>query len=248
MKRTLLLLFAFTLFLSGSVFAFVNGEYRSKANGNWNTGATWEVYNSTTLTWSAAITTNFPNLATAVATVQAGHTITMGGAAQVKTLKLDGIVKTSSSSLLTIADLGSIAAGPTAYIDGPLAYNMTIVTAQANSPRTLNIPLAKNGIVRPVVFKVAQTRASTISYVIEMFNSAPASITLPATLASVSNRYYTISRNASPALSNVILSLSYDSDETIGTYNTNLRVVKDNGTAWVDQGGVGTASITGKIT
>jgi len=246
MKKTLLLLFSITLLLSGSLFAQVNGEFRSVASGNWNSAATWEVYNSATLTWSSTAT--IPNSITAVATVQAGHILTMSAPAMIKTLNLNGIVTTTSTNTLTIYYTGSIVGGSaTAYINGPLNYQITTVV---NVPKTINIPLGKGSVGRPVAFKVGHNRTNLITYAFEMFNAAPTTYILPATLSSVSSvRYYTIARtNLTGLTSNINLTLLYDTDDAVGTNNSLLRIVRDSGTAWLSLGGVGSAPISGSIT
>ena len=244
MKKALLLLSAITLFLAGSLFAQVAGDFRSVASGNWNSAATWEIYNLGV--WAPAA--SFPNSTTAIATVQAGHTLTLSGAAQVKTLKLDGIVTTTSVNTLTINYLGSIIGGSaTAYIDGPLHLQITTV---ANVPKNINVPLGKGSVGRPVVFRVGHNRTNMITYMLEMFNAAPPPKTLPATLASVSSvRYYTIARtNVAGLTSNCNLTFKYDTDDAVGANNSLLRIVRDGLTAWTDLGGTGSAPVTGVIT
>jgi len=194
MKRTLLLLFAFTLFLTGSLFAqtTVVGEYRSVvANGNWNNPATWQVCSTVTPTITWTTTSSFPNTITAVVTVQAGHTITMVGAAQVKTLNLKGIVITTATNLLTIYKTGSIVGGSkTAYINGPIA-----VQVYGTGLKLVNLPVGKGTIGRPVEIEAGHnTGTNVVTYTAEMFNAAPTTSPLPATLASGSSvRYYAIS-------------------------------------------------------
>ena len=243
-KRTLFLLFAFTLFLSGSLFAQLAGDYRSVASGDWNSTATWQTFNAGT--WAPAA--SFPNSTTAIATVQSGHTITISGPAQVKTLNLNGIVTTNSVNTLTINYLGSIVGGSTtAYIDGPLSYQVTTV---ANVPKNINVPLGKGSVGRPVVFKVGHNRTNMVTYTLEMFNAAPPVKTVPITLASVSSvRYYTIARtNVTGLISNCNLTFKYYTDDAVGSNNSLLRIVRDNGAAWLDLGGSGSAAVSGVIT
>jgi len=245
MKKTLLFLFAMTLFLTGNVFAQLTGDYRSVASGDWNSVNTWETFNGTTWVTPAA---SIPNSITAIATIQAGHTLTMSAPAQVKTLNLNGIVTTTSTNTLTIYYTGSIVGGSTtAYIDGPLNYQITTVV---NVPKTINLPLGKGSVGRPVAFKLAHNRANLITYAFEMFNAAPPSYILPATLSSVSSvRYYTIARtNITGLTSNCNLTFLYDTDDAVGTNNSLLRIVRDSGTAWLSLGGIGSAPVSGSIT
>lgn len=245
MKKKVLLSFAITLFLSGSLFAQVTGEFRSVASGIWNSAATWETYNAGI--WAPAV--SFPNNATAIATVQVGHTLTMSGAAQVKTLNLNGIVTTTSVNTITINYLGSVIGGSTtAYIDGPLHHGISLT---GNQPKDFNIPLGKGGIGRPVIFKVGHNnRANLVTYMFEMHNAAPPAKILPATLASVSSaRYYTIARtNVAGLTSNCNLTFKYDTDDGVGANNATLRIVRDGVTTWTDLGGVGSAPDVGVIT
>ncbi|MEO8416731.1 MAG: hypothetical protein ABI472_23905, partial [Ginsengibacter sp.] len=239
-----LFLLPLVLFLSGNLYAQVAGEFRSVASGDWNSPATWEVYNG--VTWAPAVA--IPNSPTAIATVQAGQTLTMSGATQVKTLKLDGIVTTTSMNTLTINYLGSIIGGSaTAYIDGPLTLQ---VTTGVGIPKNINVPLGKGSVGRPVIFKVGHNRANLVTYNLEMINAAPPTLTLPVTLASVSAvRYYTIARtNVAGLTSNCNLTFKYDIDDAVGANNSLLRIVRDGATTWTDLGGVGSAPDAGVIT
>ncbi|HLN55468.1 MAG TPA: discoidin domain-containing protein, partial [Bacteroidales bacterium] len=242
--KTLLCLLALTLFFTGNVSAQVAGEFRSVGSGDWNSVGTWETYNGAT--WAPA--TIIPNSATVIVTVQSGHTLTVSSPVQVKTLKLDGIVTTTSVNTLTVNYLGSIVGGSAAaYIDGPLNLQ---VTTGIGVPKDINVPLGKGSVGRPVLFRVGHNRANLVTYMLEMFNSAPPARTLPATLASVSStRYYTIARtNVAGLTSNCNLTLRYDTDDAVGSFNSLLRIVRDGATAWTDLGGIGSAPVTGTIT
>lgn len=230
-------------FFSASI-GQVNGEYRSLSSGNWNSASTWEQY-STVTGWAPAAA--FPNSATAVATIQNGHTVTLSAAAQVKTLNINGIVTTTSLNILTINYLGSITGGGSAaYIDGPLNYQ---VSTTAGAFKILNLPLGKGSVGRLTSLKVGHNRTNMVTYTIEMMESAPPANTLPAGLGSVSSvRYYSIARTLFPTVtSNINLTLSYDTSDGVGNYNSLLRIVKANAGAWQDLGGVGTAPTTGTI-
>ncbi|HEY3370758.1 MAG TPA: hypothetical protein VGK10_07915, partial [Prolixibacteraceae bacterium] len=244
MKKALFLLFAITLFLSGNLFAQVNGEFRSVASGNWNSAATWQVYSTATASWNAAAT--FPNTITAVATVQTGHTLSLSAAATVLTLKLNGIVTTTATNLLTIYRNGSIVGGSnTAYIDGPIAAQVIGLGQQ----KILTLPVGKNNICRPVILQGTGT-GTLATYTIEMFNAAPRAATLPATLMSVSNvRYYSIAKSPVSQNNNMTVQLSYDVDDAVGNYNSTVRVafLGSAATGWADMGGSGTAPVTGTV-
>src|ERR1043165_7612783 len=51
MKRLLTIL---GVLMAIPAFSQVNGDFRSKQSGNWNTTGTWEVFNTGTLSWDPA--------------------------------------------------------------------------------------------------------------------------------------------------------------------------------------------------
>src|SRR6185369_6321443 len=54
-------------------YAASNGDYRSKATGNWNSISTWEIYSGGS--WIAASAS--PSSSDAVITILTGHTVTV---------------------------------------------------------------------------------------------------------------------------------------------------------------------------
>ena len=240
-SKTLLCLLAFTFIFTGNAVAQVAGEFRSVASGNWNSLATWEMYNAG---WVPA--TSFPNSITAIATVQAGHTLTMGGAATVKTLNLNGIVNTTSINLLTIYRTGSIIGGSnSAYINGPLAGEII----GAGVYKMMRFPVGKNGICRPVILEGTGT-ATAVKYTVEMFNAPPPVATLPTTLTSVSTiRYYTVAKAPSNQNNNLTVTLSYDVDDAVGTFSNSIKValLRNGATGWTDFGGTLATPTTGVV-
>ena len=68
-----LIVLVYQSFHSTKTFAAVNGEYRTKNNGNWNSTSTWETYNGTA--WVNAGTT--PTSANNIITIQNTHAVTV---------------------------------------------------------------------------------------------------------------------------------------------------------------------------
>jgi hypothetical protein len=79
--------------------AAANGDYRSKASGNWNATSTWERYNGTL--WVAAVAT--PTSADGVITIQSGHTVTVNASVTVDQVLVEaGATLTVSAGTLTV--------------------------------------------------------------------------------------------------------------------------------------------------
>ncbi|HTG65346.1 MAG TPA: hypothetical protein VL859_03115, partial [Flavobacterium sp.] len=72
--------YLFTLFLFFSFFSTysqADGDFQSKATGNWESASSWEIYNSTTLSWESTL--NYPGQANGnyAVTINSGNTITV---------------------------------------------------------------------------------------------------------------------------------------------------------------------------
>ncbi|HTE12188.1 MAG TPA: S8 family serine peptidase [Chitinophagaceae bacterium] len=132
--------------------------------------------------------------------------------------------------------------GATSFVEGPVRCNTT--TAGLS---TLFFPVGKD-VYRPVALDVTHLSAGLSTYQAEVFNTAPANRSLPATINAVSNkRYFKISNMGSPPVSNVVATLSYGLDDGV-TDAASLRIAKDDGlTSWLDIGGTGNANETGTI-
>lgn len=159
----------------------------------------------------------------------------------------NGIVFTTATNLLTITSTGTSTIGSSlSYVDGPIAHEVSSLATQ-----TLNIPVGKLGAYRPIILAVRHTSLATVTYTTEAFNLSARSLgySLPSSLGWVSDvRHYTIDRSPVANLMNARITLSYGADDYVNDF-TNLRVAQDNGaSAWVDQGGIGTANVTGSIT
>lgn len=162
-------------------------------------------------------------------------------------LLLDGIVYTSSSPALTLTETGNANLGSVlSYVEGPL--NKIVASA---SPETVNLPVGKDGIHRPLILAVQHSDATPVLYSSEMFNSSARLLgyTMPPSISHVSDiRYYTIDRAPVANLVNARVTISYDTDDLVSDYS-NLRVARFDGmSAWSDAAGVATANGTGSIT
>jgi hypothetical protein len=159
----------------------------------------------------------------------------------------NGNLTTDATNLLTVSGTGTISGGSSSsFVNGPLAY--ANATAGAFSK---TYPIGKGSIYRPLTLSLDQTAATSSSFKAEMFNSAPATNTLPGTLGSVSTvRHYTITEGGSApsAFTAGIITLSYNVDDGVTDFN-NLRIAKDDGAGnWVNLGGIGSANTSGTIT
>lgn len=159
----------------------------------------------------------------------------------------NGIVYTTSTNIITCLANASTSIGSSiSFIDGPIAQ-----VVASSSAKTLNIPIGKSGIYRPMILAIRHSNSTTVTYTSELNASSARAMgyTLPSTLSWVSDvRYYSINRTSVANLATARLTLSYGADDVVTNYS-NLRIARDNGsTAWIDIGGVGTANGTGNIT
>ncbi len=80
-------LFTFIIaLLSISSLAQVNGDFRSKQSGNWNSTSTWEVFDANNLQWNNA--TNTPGLSNSV-WIQDGDSVVLAANGSCKDLYLN---------------------------------------------------------------------------------------------------------------------------------------------------------------
>jgi len=167
-----------------------------------------------------------------------------------------GNVNSDSINVLTLlnnasSNLGSV----TAFVNGHLNYQMA-----ASATRTLNFPIGRDSVYRPVELTVVHNAATNYTYSSQLINSSSVHLgkTFPVTINRVSDfRYWSINRyvTATMVKSNANLSgsqtvkLYYFTSDSVQD-GANLRIVKDssgNG-RWYDIGGVGTANYEGTIT
>lgn len=159
----------------------------------------------------------------------------------------DGIFFTGSSSVLTIAETGTISgATSTSYIDGPLIKRLA-----SSGVQSVTFPIGKNGAYRPVTLNVNHSSSSSVDYQAEINASNPRDLNydLPGTVDRISGvRYLQIDRTGAANLVSATVTMNYDADDGV-TDPSNLRLLQfDGSTAWAEIGGTGTASGTGSIT
>jgi hypothetical protein len=96
----ILIVLVYQTFKSTDAKAAVNGDYRTKATGNWNAVATWETYNGTA--WVNAVAT--PTSGNNVITIQNGHTVTVTANVSVDQVVIEtgGIVNVNAGRTVTI--------------------------------------------------------------------------------------------------------------------------------------------------
>jgi hypothetical protein len=96
----LLIVLVYQTFKSTDAKAAVNGDYRTKASGNWNATTTWETYNGTA--WVNAVAT--PTSTNNVITIQNGHTVTVTANVSVDQVVIEsgGIVTVNATRTVTI--------------------------------------------------------------------------------------------------------------------------------------------------
>lgn len=96
----ILIVLVYQTFKSTDAKAAVNGDYRTKATGNWNSLATWETYNGTA--WVNASST--PTSAHNVITISNGHTVTVTANVSVDQVVIEngGTVNVNGGRTVTI--------------------------------------------------------------------------------------------------------------------------------------------------
>jgi len=157
-----------------------------------------------------------------------------------------GILTTTSTNILTCTSSATSNIGSSSsYVDGPMYH-----TDAQSAARALTFPIGKGGYYRPVVLTPTHSNNTSVTYRCELVNSAAAALpySLPGTLSSVSyQRYWLFTRAAVGNFSSATIQLYYGTADNI-TDSSTLRVAQDNGTAWANHGGTGTANGIGSIT
>lgn len=146
-----------------------------------------------------------------------------------------GVLNTTTANILNFVNGSTVTGGSNAsHIDGP-------VVKIGNA--AFSFPTGDNGIYRPISISAPTT--NTHAFRAEYFKAGQAfggSATYPAGILTVSScEYWLLDRTL--GTSNVNVTLSWNSPDCTGAYITNLptlRVVRWNGTAWVDHGNGGT--------
>lgn len=128
------------------------------------------------------------------------------------------------------------------YIDGTIRYEVS-----TGGEKTLLFPIGKDNVYRPIVLTLTQS-AGFASYTNTQTESAlNVGTTYPGEIESVSSkRHYTINKTGAATVTNAFVTLSFNSDEV--KTSTEMRIIKSNGNAWVDLGGVAGTNNTVKST
>ncbi|GIL24574.1 MAG: hypothetical protein BroJett042_30870 [Bacteroidota bacterium] len=147
----------------------------------------------------------------------------------------DGVLFTSATNYLNFADNATVTGGSnSSHIDGPV---------RKTGNDAFSFPTGDGGFYRPISI-TAPTNA-THYFTAEYFKASQAfggPSTYPTGIITVSScEYWMLDR--SPGGSNVSVTLSWNTPDCTGPYITNiatLRVVRWDGTAWVNHGNGGT--------
>jgi hypothetical protein len=224
-----------TLSLSGSGTPLTN-------NGTLTTTGSTIAYNGSSAQTVATDNVDYNNL-----TINNAAGVSLSAAETVSgTLTLtNGKITTTASNLLTLGSAATVSGGSTSsFVDGPMAH-----TVASTSSTAKNFPIGKGSAFRPATLTVTQDAVTATAYTGEVFNSAPASRTLPPTIVKVSTvRYWTVTKGGGAGVTATSINFEYGSDDGVTT-PADLRIVKDGGSGnWVDLGGVGSGAPTGSIT
>lgn len=148
-----------------------------------------------------------------------------------------GVLLTTATNFLNFADNATSTGGSnTSHIDGPV---------RKTGNDAFNFPTGDGGFFRPIGISAPSNTAHF--FTAEYFKASQAfggASTYPAGIVTVSScEYWMLDRNPAVGGSNVSVTLSWNTPDCTGPYITNpanLRVVRWNGTAWVNHGNGGT--------
>ena len=121
------------------VHGAVNGDYRSKATGNWNATATWETFNGTS--WVAAGSTPLSSAGTI--DILSGHTVTLTSG-----ITVDQVVIDPGGTLI-------IASGVTLTVNNGVGEDLVV-----NGNLTINGALSQSGLSDMIVYGSAVLASS----------------------------------------------------------------------------------------
>ncbi|MCW5910075.1 MAG: hypothetical protein KIT62_03315 [Cyclobacteriaceae bacterium] len=149
----------------------------------------------------------------------------------------NGVLFTSAANYLNFADNATSTGGSNAsHVDGPV---------RKTGNDAFNFPTGDDGFFRPIGISAPGNTAHF--FTAEYFKAGHAfggPSTYPADIVTVSGcEYWMLDRNPAVGGSNVSVTLSWNTPDCIGPYITNpanLRVVRWNGSAWVNHGNGGT--------
>lgn len=169
--------------------------------------------------------------------------VTIGGTLSLST----GLINTTSVDLLTLTSAAISGIGSSSsYVSGPMVR--TVATSTAGT--LVNFPIGAGGYYRPAIITVKHSTAAAVTYWGQVVNSPAAALSysLPATLSSVSTRrYWQFVRGGASNFTNATMKLYYGLDDGV-TDAPKLRVAQGVTSAWVDNGGTGSAAYNGNIT
>lgn len=149
----------------------------------------------------------------------------------------NGVLFTSATNYLNFADNATSTGGSNAsHVDGPI---------RKTGNDAFSFPTGDGGFYRPISISAPSNTAHF--FTAEYFKASQAfggAATYPAGIVTVSScEYWLLDRNPAIGGSNVSVTLSWNTPDCTGPYITNpanLRVVRWNGTAWVNHGNGGT--------
>lgn len=129
------------------------------------------------------------------------------------------------------------------FIDGKIIFIMYEPDLFA-----MTIPMGIGDRYLPVTFKSQKNDNAETHYLLTLFNGAPVSRILPGTIDRLlDSRYLNITSDRPGNLVNASVQLNYDSLDHV-TDASRLRIVKSDGSSWINVGGSGKGFPTGKIT
>src|SRR4051812_9200255 len=158
-------------------FAQINGEFRSAATGTWATATNWEVYSTTTSSWSAASAAPTGN--TAIVSVRNGHTIQLTANISFKKLTIDA----GGSVISDASERRMDFAADTSF----LIVNGNLGGAAASNNEKLGLANAPACVIATV------SGTGTISVARIRFNTSTATVTQNGTLVIDANMNITSS-------------------------------------------------------
>lgn len=152
----------------------------------------------------------------------------------------------SSGAIKMLAGSSSDIGSSTSFING--AFSVEVASA---ADATINFPIGKDGIYKPISLVVKNSTSAQVVYSAEMINISATNLSylVPGSLDKVSHyRYYMIGRSGAGSFVAGSVTFYYESEDGV-TDETNLRVASyDGSSSWIDEGGTGTASPSGSIT
>jgi hypothetical protein len=131
--------------------------------------------------------------------------------------------------------------GNNSFVNGAFSVSNTDLN------RNLIFPIGKSNTYRPVELNVYQASNTVTTYRAEMFNTAPSSRTLPSGILSVANnRYYNLEKFTGAVLDSAFVKINYGTSDNVTDAGA-LRILKEDGTNWLNLEGVGSANNNGFI-